>query len=135
MAGLCLDTNVILRHLLGDHPDQSPSATAFIKRVQDGEIEVHTADTVVFEAACTLDRYYKRLRGDIRDVLLPLLELPGIVLPGKRRYRKVFDIYVERRVSFADAYHVVLAEHQKVDQIVSIDRGLDWVPGAYRIEP
>lgn len=135
MAGLFLDTNVILRHLLGDHPDHSPRATAFLERVENGEIEVHTADTVVFETVFTLERHYKRPRDKIRDALLPLLGLSGIVLPGKRRYRTVFDIYIERNVSFADAYHAVLAEHLKLDQIVSFDRGFDRVLDVRRVEP
>ncbi|MGH2458353.1 MAG: PIN domain-containing protein [Chloroflexota bacterium] len=135
MASAFLDTNVILRHLLGDHPDHSPRATAYLRRVEIGEIEVQTTDTVVFECVFTLDRFYRRPRFQIRDALLPLLELPGIVLPGKRRYRQVFDIYLDDNVSFADAFHAVAARHLKLDQIVSFDRGLDRVPGVIRIEP
>jgi len=135
MAGAFLDTNVILRHLLGDHPEHSPRATAFLGRVENGEIEVHTADTVVFECVVTLERYYKRPKNKIRDAILPLLELSGVVLPGKRRYVKVFDLYVDRNLSFADAYHAVLAEQLKLDQIVSFDRGFDRIPGIRRVEP
>jgi uncharacterized protein len=135
LAGAFLDTNIILRHLLGDHPDHSPRATAYLERVENGEIKVHTADTVVFECVFTLERSYKWRKTEVRDVLLPLLELPGIGLPRKRHYRKVFDIYVDRNLSFADAYHAVLAEQLKLDQIVSFDRGFDRIPGIRRIEP
>lgn len=38
-------------------------------------------------------------------------------------------------VSFADAFHAVVVEQSKLDQIVSFDRGLDRVPGVTRIEP
>ena len=135
MAGAFLDTNVILRHVLGDHPEHSPRATAYLQRVENGEIEVHTADTVIFECVFTLERYYKRPKDKIRDALLRLLELPGIVLSGKRRFRQVFDIYVDRNLSFADAYHAVLAEHLKLSEFVSFDRGLDRIPGLNRLEP
>ena len=33
-----IDTNVFLRALLDDHPDQSPRATAFLERVLHGEV-------------------------------------------------------------------------------------------------
>ena len=135
MAETFLDTNILLRHVLGDHPDHSPRATAFLQRVENGEIQAHIADTVVFECVFTLERFYKQPKDKIRDALLPLVELPGIVLPGKRRYRRVFDIYIDQNLSFADAYHAVLAQHLGVDEIVSFDRGLDRVPGIKRREP
>ena len=62
MAPPFLDTNVILRHLLADHPEQSPAATAFLERIEQGEIKVFTADTVIFEAVFTLERHYQHPR-------------------------------------------------------------------------
>jgi predicted nucleic acid-binding protein len=100
MALPFLDTNVLLRHLLQDHPQQSPRSTAYLARVERGEIKVRTADTVVFETVFTLQRQYGVPKEDIRDNLLPILELPGIVLPGKRRLRKVFDLYVDLNLPF-----------------------------------
>ena len=82
-----LDTNVILRHLLQDDPQQSPRSTAYLRRIESGDVQVRTADTVVFETVFTLQRQYKVPRLEVRDAVLPLLELPGIVLPGKRRFR------------------------------------------------
>lgn len=130
-----LDTNVILRHLLGDHPDHSPRATAFLQRIEQGETQVRTADTVVLEVVFTLERQYRRPKVEIRDVLLPLIDLPGIVLPGKRRLHQTFDLYVDLNISFADAYHAVLMEHFNLDQIISFDRELDRVVGIQRVEP
>jgi predicted nucleic acid-binding protein len=135
MALPFLDTNILLRHLLQDHPEQSPRATAYLARIELGEIKVRTADTVVFETVFTLQRQYGHPKAAVRDNLLPLLELPGIVLPGKRGLRKVFDLYVERNLSFIDAYHVVLMQQLGLDHIVSFDRQFDRVPGVTRIEP
>src|SRR5215216_3195138 len=104
MPGLpFLDTNLILRHTLQDHADHSPRATAFIGRIEAGEERVRTADAVVFEAAFTLERTYHVPRTTIRDGLWQLLSLPGVVLPGKRRYQRAFALYVaDARLSFAD---------------------------------
>ena len=135
MALPFLDTNILLRHLLQDHPEQSPRATACLARIELGEIKVRTADSVVFETVFTLQRQYGHPKAAVRDNLLPLLELPGIVLPGKRRLRNVFDLYVERNLSFIDAYHVVLMQRLGLDHIVSFDRQFDRVPGVTRVEP
>ena len=135
MALVLMDTNIILRHLLDDHPQHSPRATAFLLRVERGELQVRTTDTVVFETVFTLQRHYHQPRVAIRAAVLPIIELPGIVLPGKRRYRRVFDLYVDLNLSFADAYHAVLVESLKLDAVLSFDRGFDRVPGITCIEP
>ena len=50
MAKQFLDTNMLLRHFLQDHPDQSPRATAYLARVENRELQVCTSDIVIFEA-------------------------------------------------------------------------------------
>ena len=135
MAGVFLDTNIFLRHVLDDHPGQSPRATAYLQRVEQGEITVRTADTVIFEAVFTLERHYHRPKAKIREALLPLIELPGIILPGKRHFRKVFDLYVDHNLSFADAYHAGLMERLRIGEIVSYDTHFDRIEGIKRSEP
>ncbi|MCL5256341.1 MAG: PIN domain-containing protein [Chloroflexi bacterium] len=130
-----LDTNILLRHLLADHPEQSPRATAFLQRVEDGEAEVYTSDTVVFELVFTLQRLYKQPKDKITKAVLPLIELPGVILPGKRRYRAVFDLFVDLNLPFADAYHAVLMKHLRTQEIISFDRDFERINGVHRLEP
>ena len=54
-----LDTNVILRHLLQDHPNHSQRATTYFTLIERGEIQARTTDTVVFETVFTLERTYR----------------------------------------------------------------------------
>ena len=135
MALPFLDTNVFLRHLRADHPDHSPRATAYLARIERGEFKARTADTVIFETVFTLQRFYRQPKAAIRDALLPLVELPGLVLPGKRRFREVFDLYVNLNLPFADAYHAVLMKHLSLTDVVSFDRDFDRIPNITRVEP
>lgn len=80
-------------------------------------------------------RHYGVPKTDIRDNLLPILELPGIVLPGKRRFRDAFDLYVDLNLPFADAYHVALMRQLGLKEIVTYDKEFDRVPGLTRIDP
>ena len=130
-----LETNIFLRHLREDHADFSPRATALLRRIEEGELKVRTSDTVVFETVFTLGRSYKQSKEAIRDNLLPLIELPGIVLPGKRRFRQVFTYYIDRNIPFADAYHAVLMESLRLTRIVSFDRDFDRIPTVKRVVP
>ena len=130
-----LETNIFLRHLRGDHTDFSPRATALLQRIEQGSLKVRTADTVIFETVFTLERVYKQSKAAIRDAFLPLIELPGIVLPGKRRFRQVFAYYIDKNISFADAYYAVLMESLRLTQIVSFDRDFNRFTTIQRVEP
>jgi uncharacterized protein len=130
-----IDTKVFLRHLLGDDAIHSPRATATMQRIELGEISVRTSDIVVFEVAFTLQRSYRRTKTDIRAALLQLLDLPGIALPGKRRWREVFDLSVDLNLGLADAYHAVMMRDLKLDEIISFDQDFDRVPGVKRVAP
>src|SRR4051812_31833944 len=114
-----LDTNVLVRHILGDEPMHSPLASAYIERIVRGDFAVRTADTVIFETIYTLQRFYRVPRPSIRDSLLPIIRLPGIVLPGKSSYGRVLDLYVNQpSLSIADCYHAVLVRRLKLTEIV-----------------
>jgi predicted nucleic acid-binding protein len=135
MARLFLDTNILLRHVRADHPEHSPRATAYLSQVEQGEIKVWTAVTVIFETVFVLQRLYQQPKVAIRDVLMPLIDLPGIVLPGKRQLREAFDLYIDLNMSFPDAYHVALMKRLRLTEIVSFDHDFDRIPGITRVEP
>ncbi len=130
-----LDTNVLLRHLRADNAEHSPRATAYLERIEREELKVRTADTVIFETVFTLERSYRQPKAAIRDALLPLIALPGIVLPRKRRFQTAFTFYVDLNISFADAYHAALMVEQKLTEVVTFDHHFDRIPGITRVEP
>ena len=130
-----LDTNILLRHLLGDHPGHSPRATSYILRIERGELRVRTADTVVFETVFVLERSFRQPKPMIRGWVLDVIDLPGVVLPGKRRLRQAFDLYVTHNLPFGDAYHAALMASLGLAEIVSFDRDFDRIPGLRRVEP
>jgi uncharacterized protein len=130
-----LDSNVLLRHLTQDHEEHSLRATAILSRVESGELQARLADTVVFEVVFTLQRAYRLPKADIRDALVPLLDLPGLLLPKKERIRRALDLYVEANISYGDAYHAVLMRDEGITEVLSFDRDFDRVPWLRRIAP
>jgi predicted nucleic acid-binding protein len=135
MALPFLDTDILMRHFLQDHPDHSPRATAYIARVERGEIQVRISEIVVFETVFLLSRHYKQSKEVVRDLVLGFLALPGVVMPGKRHFTRVFELYVELNVAFADAYHIALMERQGLDEVVTFDREFDHAAGIRHVEP
>jgi predicted nucleic acid-binding protein len=131
-----LDTSVLLRHYLQDHEDQSPRAKALIRAILRGERSVQIADTVVFETVYVLEKSYRVPRALIRDLLQEFLDMPGVLLPGKRIYRAVFANYTARlALSFADCFHLELAKHLAQGNVIAFDRKMGTVEGIVREEP
>jgi uncharacterized protein len=130
-----LDTNIFLRHLLGDDPAQSPRATAYFQAIDQGLRKARISDILVFEVVFTLERGYRRSKTEIQSAVLPLLELPGMLLPRKRKFREVFRLYIDKNISFADAYHAVMMRKLNLSEIVSFDRDFDRIPAVTRVEP
>ena len=56
-------------------------------------------------------------------------------MPGKRRYDRVFDLYVDNNLPFGDAYIIAEMEQVGATEIYSFDRELSRLPGITRIEP
>ena len=135
MALPFIDTSIVLRHLRGDHPEHAPKATALFGRIERGELDAQLSDMVVFETVFTLERSYKVPKIQIRHALLALLALPGLILQGKRRYGRIFDLYVDHNLPFGDAYIAAEMEHSRANEIYTFDREFDRVPGIARLEP
>lgn len=130
-----LDTNVLLRHLLHDHADQSPRATALLARIELGQLRVRLSDLVIAETVFTLQRSYKVSKGQIVQALLPIIHLPGVAVTGKRRFQMIFDLYVTQNIPYADAYIAVQMRQAGSRQIYSFDADFDKVSGITRVEP
>ncbi len=130
-----LDTNIFLRHLRQDHPILSAKATAIFERIEVGELKVRICDTVIFETVFTLQRSYNQPRHRIADALLPLIQLPGVILPGKRLFQRAFALYRSASpIGFADCYHTAFMEHLRINEILSFDSDFDRIPGIKRRE-
>ena len=137
MTDRFLDTNIILRHLLNDHPVQSPASTSLIEAIERGQTTVWTTDLAIAEAVFVLSnpREYDLSRGDIADLLQPLIELPGVELPGKERYRRVFALYTTSRIDFIDAFHAEQIEQRDPPELFSYDHHFDRIASVQRFEP
>jgi predicted nucleic acid-binding protein len=132
-----LDSNILLRHLLNDHPDQSPICFALIRDIEQGKEQVSTTDLVIAELVFVLSskKLYALSRERIRSLLLPLIELPGIKLPNKRLYRRVFDLYIAHNIDYVDAFHAACLEKADPAELYSYDEDFDRVETVRRLTP
>lgn len=134
-----LDTNIFLRHLTMSDPQKAAACTQLLLDVAEGRIEAWTSDVaiaeVVFVLSATSANGYGLPRTAIRDGLLPLLALPGLYLPSKRYYPRIFQLYTSINIDFVDAFHVALLESSPEPRLYSYDRGFDRIGTLIRQEP
>jgi len=130
-----VDTNIFLRHLLQDLPDQSPRATAYLRRIHRGDVQAETSTTVFTEVIFTLERSYKTPKADIRNLIVDLLAIEGLYVANGSLVREALDIYVDKNVSFADAFNAAQMTRRGISEVVSFDRDFDRILGITRIEP
>ncbi len=131
-----VDANIFLRHLLNDHPTHSPAALALFRTIEQGNIRGWTTALVISEIVFVLSgRYYQISRDEIRQVLLPLINLRGLQIERKRMYRRVFDLYTTKAIDYNDCYHAALIESRNEKDLYSFDTDFDRIPGLQRVEP
>ena len=132
-----LDSNILIRHLTADDPTKAKDCFALIASIERGEATVWTSDLVIAEVVFVLTsrRTYNLSRERVRDLILPLIQLPGVKLRHKRLYDRVFELFTELPLDYVDAYHAALMEQQGCTELFSYDRHFDQVPGVVRKEP
>lgn len=132
-----IDANIFIRHLANDHPVQSPACFALVRDIEQGSVIVWTTDLIIAEVVFVLSSKhgYNVGRPALRDMLLPLINLPGVKLGNKGIYRRAFDLYTSMPIDYIDAYNAALMENRKQTEIYSYDADFDRVSSIVRIEP
>jgi predicted nucleic acid-binding protein len=115
-ALLAIDTNIVVRYLVGDDPEQFERAT----RVIESE-EVWLSATVLLEAEWVLRSAYRRAPAEIVAVLRGFVRLPNVSVQNKSAALDALA-WAEAGMDFADALH--LAGAQEVEAFLSFDRDL-----------
>ena len=95
-----VDTNVVVRYLTGDDPEQAASARAVI---ESGEVFVGT--TVLLESEWVLRSVYGLARSEVAAALRASAGLPGLSVESPSVLAEALDC-VERGMDFADALHL-----------------------------
>ncbi len=130
-----LDTNILLRYFTGSDPAMAEAARRLLAAIERGEEKVVTSALVVFETVFTLQRTYGVSREKVRAMVGDIISLPGIQFAEKQLCVEALGVYVERNISFADAYTVAHMSARGITEIYSWDTDFDRIPGVARVVP
>jgi predicted nucleic acid-binding protein len=133
-----LDTNIILRYLVRDDESKADACFALFQRVNNAEEEITTCGAVIVEAVYVLSspRTHGVPRERVRDLLRPILTMPGLRLSRKRLYLLALDLFVTYpRLDFEDALIIAHMREAGIDEVLSYDEDFDPVSDVFLSEP
>lgn len=134
-----LDTNILVRYLTRDNPDQSPRAAAYLDPVAIGAQQATTCESVIVETVQVLSSrtLYNLTRDQVRDYLEEVLSMEGLILPDREIYRRALELWAaaSTAIDFVDVLNIAHMEAQGITTIISFDRGFDRFPQITRREP
>jgi predicted nucleic acid-binding protein len=111
---LAIDTNLIVRFLVGDHPAQSAKARTLIENE-----EVFVSSTVMLETAWVLRSVYGYTGDQLTSALAAFGGLPRVKLAEPAVVAQALE-WTKGGLDFADALH--LAKARGCEGFVSFDR-------------
>ena len=129
-----LDTNVILRFILKDHPIYSPKSEGIFQKIVNSKVKVYTSWVVIFEVVFVLQNSHKLTKDNIIKMLLPIIQSDSLHFEGKTLVESTFNNYLKKNISLADAYHAALMEKKRISKIYSFDEDFDKFPNIKRLE-
>jgi predicted nucleic acid-binding protein len=131
-----IDTNILLRHLLQDHDDHSPKASALLLDVRKGQQKIFCPATVIFEATHILHDRAGIPRKNVALALMNLIELPSFVMSEERVVTDALDFWTKQSpLDYADCYHLALTKALGMTEIYTFDQKMGRFPGVERVEP
>jgi len=127
-----LDTNCLLRWLLGDIPEQKELVASLI----DSEENFAVADAALIETVFVLEKLKKISRETIEKAVMAVIGNKAIFC-NRELFIEVLPIYTKHpKLSFVDCYLEVLARRTNNAPLLTFDKKLaNQLSGAQLISP
>lgn len=118
-----LDTNVLVRYLTQDDPDQAARATRVVEQELTEDTPGFIGLVVLVETAWVLQRLYRASAEEIRETVTDLLESRAIVVENRDAITRALALSRQNFCGFADAIIAASAFNAGCDKVISFDRG------------
>jgi predicted nucleic acid-binding protein len=130
-----VDTNIFLRYLTGDDPEQAPRARRLLERSERGEEQLVTTALTIAEIVWVLESVYELDRASIRAKVVAILGLSGLTVEDGETLLQAIVWYEEKNVDFADAYSAAWMDRRGLDEVYTFDRDFDRFEGLTSLRP
>lgn len=116
MKELIIDTNVFIRFLIKDLPDQFKKAQEVFERIEKGEIKGLVSVLVINETVWVLENYYELKRKIYIPQLLKLLLIRQIKIIEIKKdlIIRILQKMEKQKFDFTDFYLAQIAKDKKI---------------------
>jgi len=123
-----LDTNILVRFIVEDEPDQSAAARSVIDALSDTD-PGYVSLVAIAETVWVLQRAYRRSDAEIASVLERLLQVESLVVQSEQEVFSAMIVLKEGKGAFADALIAALGAKAGCRVTLTFDRKALRLPG------
>lgn len=100
-----VDTNLFLRYLTNDVPEQADAVERLLARAAAGDIALVTNAMTIAEIVWVLESFYEQPRDTVREHVLAIVNTPGLTVNNEALMLQAIVWYAAEGVDFIDAYN------------------------------
>lgn len=115
-----LDTNVLLRFLVGDNPGQQEQATEWFKEAERGQRAIVVHPLVVAESCFVLESFYKRSPVQIAVAMEIFLSQPWLLVTERVALTSLWGDYRDG-LHFVDSF-LLAVTRENSGELLSFDK-------------
>lgn len=131
-----IDTNIFLRFLTDDVPEQVEAIDRLLTRVEKGALELHTSVLTIAEVVWTLESYYGLQPDDVRNKVIGILNTKGLHVENAELIAQAMGIYVYENIDFVDAYNGLWMRERGINTAITFDtKHFRSIPGITSLTP
>ena len=124
-----IDTNVIVRYLVGDEAEQAEAARALLDGLTPDDPGFICRE-VVIETAWVLERSYRFTRAQVAEALMDLTASDSLVVENSDDVAAAAYLYRQGGAGFSDLMVLSAAERAGATPLYTFDRRLARMEGA-----
>jgi predicted nucleic acid-binding protein len=117
-----LDTNVLIRFLVGDSPAQKEQAVTWFRQAEKGVLKITVHPIVVAETCYVLESFYKKSRTEIANTMQIFLSQRWLDVVERETLIAIWDPYQEG-LHFVDSFLLIVTK-QSDKQLLTFDKKL-----------
>jgi predicted nucleic-acid-binding protein len=117
-----VDTNIILRFLVGDNLTQQKQAQSWFKKAEQGDKKLVIHPIVVAECCFVLESFYKKNREEISLAFETFLSQKWLKVENRKALLLMWDDYKDN-LHFVDSFLISFAKNNEY-KVLSFDKKL-----------
>ncbi len=117
-----VDTNLFLRFLTNDVPEQAVILEHLIEQSRKGRVHLVINTVVIAEIVCTLQSFYKYSKETIDEIVSSIVACKAFEIQERNILLQALEDFHTLNIDFVDAYVGNWMKENKIDTIYTLNK-------------